>query len=201
MDFEVLHPDFYNLPADLVAAHLLGHFLLRRVRDEWLGGPIVETEAYLIGDPASHSFRGETPRTRTMHGLYGHAYVYQIYGYHYCFNTVCRPRGEPEAVLVRAIEPQFGVEAMRLNRPVALDRNLTNGPAKFCQALAIDRTLDGADLCSLTSPVIIARNPDRDQLLRDHGPLVQTTRIGLSVAKEMQLRWYLTGSKWVSRRK
>ena len=135
-----------------------------------------------------------------MFGPPGRAYVYFIYGNHYCFNAVCGAAGVAEAVLVRAIEPTLGENSMRANRPVTKPRDLTNGPAKFCEALAIDRALDGADLCAAGSPVFIATNPDWKRVRRKLGPLVTTTRIGITLAADRSLRFYLGGSEFVSRR-
>jgi DNA-3-methyladenine glycosylase len=135
-----------------------------------------------------------------MFGPPGHAYVYFIYGNHWCFNAVCSPSGTAEAVLLRAIEPSFGVGWMQQRRPVAKARDLTNGPAKFCAALAIDRELDHADLCDDASPIQIAENPERAQLLKQRGPIITTTRVGLSQAADWPLRFYLEGSVFVSRR-
>jgi DNA-3-methyladenine glycosylase len=160
----------------------------------------VETEAYLVNDPACHGYKRETPRNRAMYGPPGHAYVYFIYGNHWCFNAVCRPKGVAEAVLVRAIEPTLGVEWMQRQRAVRKPADLTNGPAKFCAALDIDRALDHADLCSLDSPVFIAENAARTKLLRKLGPVVTTTRIGITQAADWSLRFYLEGSTFVSRR-
>src|SRR5208282_2030897 len=148
------------------------------------GGPIVETEAYLAGDPASHAYGGETARNRAMFGPPGHAYIYLIYGFHFCVNAVCRPAGQAEAVLIRAIEAEFGLELMRQNRHVPSAIQLTNGPGKLCAALAIDRTLDGLDLCDASSPLFIARNPRAAAWRRRRGPLAATPRIGLNRAAD-----------------
>ncbi len=111
--FEPLPPCFYEPEADLVAPQLLGHYLIRNTPGGVLGGPIVEVEAYLVGDPAAHSFPGETPRNRVMFGPPGFAYVYLIYGLHFCINAVCRPSGTAEAILIRAIEAELGEGKMR----------------------------------------------------------------------------------------
>ena len=195
-----LAEEFYLPGAETVAPLLLGHWLVRNTPGGPSGGIIVETEAYLAHDPSCHGYNRETPRNRAMYGPPGRAYVYFIYGNHWCFNAVCRPAGVAEAVLVRAIEPSFGVEWMRTNRPVAEAVNLTNGPAKFCAALKIDRTLDAADLCNRESPIFIAENPERHQLLDALGPLTTTTRIGITKAADWPLRFYLGGSRYVSRR-
>ena len=142
---------FYAASAALVAPRLLGHWLLRRTPEGFSGGLIVETEAYLADDPACHAFKGETVRNRSMFGPAGRAYVYFIYGNHWCFNAVCRPPGIGEAVLVRALEPTFGAAWMQGRRPVAREVELSNGPAKLCQALAIDRRMPA--ICSLSFAV------------------------------------------------
>lgn len=200
MKFTPLLRRFYRPSADVVAPALLGHFLIRRTPDGFAGGPMVETEAYLCEDPACHAARGLTPRNRSMFGPPGHGYVYLIYGYHFCFNAVCQAPGVGEAVLVRALEPEFGLEFLQARRPVA-ERALSNGPAKLCQALAIDRSLDAVDLCDSGSEVFIARNPDRREFFEKRGPMVTTTRIGISQAADRPLRFYLEGSRWVSRRR
>ncbi len=191
---------FYEPTADVVAPRLLGHFLIRNTPAGPCGGAIVETEAYVAGDPAAHSFVGETARNRVMFGPPGHAYVYFIYGNHYCINAVCRPKGCAEAVLIRAIEVEFGEALMRAWRHVKSMPELTNGPAKLCEALDIDRRFDGADLCAADSPVFIARNPEVNKFRRERGPMVTTTRVGITKAAERPLRFYLAGSPFVSRK-
>jgi len=196
-----LPESFYEPSAELVAPKLLGHLLLRRTPDgTWAGGEIVEAEAYLANDPACHGFRRETARNRSMYGPPGRAYVYFIYGNYFCFNAVCAHRGVAEAVLVRAIEPTHGEDWMRKNRPVATRRELTAGPSKLCLALDLEREFDGADICSTRSDLIIAGNPNLKEFLRDRGPMITTTRIGLSVAEHMPLRFYFDRSEFVSRR-
>jgi len=196
-----LPASFYEPSAERVAPKLLGHFLLRRTPGgTWAGGTIVETEGYLANDPACHGFRRQTPRNRSMYGPPGRGYVYFIYGNYFCFNAVCAHKEIAEAVLIRAIEPTFGAEWMEQNRPVVKPRELTSGPSKLCLALHIEREFDGGDLCSLNSSLIIAENPDVKKLLRTRGPVVTATRIGLSVAEHLPLRFYLEGSDFVSRR-
>ena len=196
-----LPSSFYEPSAAVVAPKLLGHFLLRRTPDgSWAGGEIVETEAYLANDPACHAFRGETARNRSMFGPPGRAYVYFIYGNYFCCNAVCAAPGLGEAVLIRAIEPKFNVKWMQLNRPVNKLRELTSGPAKLCLALDIERPLDGTDLGSLNSDLVVMKNPEVKKFLRTRSPVVTTTRVGLSVAAHLPLRFYLEGSAFVSRR-
>jgi DNA-3-methyladenine glycosylase len=191
---------FYEPSAKTVARHLLGHFLIRRTADGFAGGVIVETEAYVKGDPACHAYCGRTERNKVMWENPGHAYVYFIYGCYYCFNTVCRPPGQAEAVLIRAIEPDWGLEFMRRNRTASDDKHLTSGPGKLCAALKIDRSLDGADLCDTASPIFIAKNPRLNQTRRRLGPLITTTRVGLTQAADWPLRYLLEAGRSISKR-
>jgi DNA-3-methyladenine glycosylase len=200
MKFVPLPRSFYLPSAEVVAPRLLGHWLVRRTDKRLVGGRIVETEAYLIGDAACHGFVGETARNRVMYGPPGFAYVYLIYGYYFCFNTVCLPKGTAEAVLVRGVEAEIGEDLMQANRPVSTAVQLTNGPGKLCDAMAITRKLDGGDLCSAESPVFVARNEELESFLKERGPMVTTTRIGLTKAADLPLRFYLEGSKFVSKR-
>ena len=196
---EPLPRDFYLPSAETVAPRLLGHFLLRRCDNTWLGGPIVETEAYLVEDPACHSYRGETARNRVMFGHPGHAYVYFIYGCHFCVNAVCRPGGVAEAVLIRAIEPAIGHDLILKNRPGTREGNLTNGPGKLCQALKIGRDQNGRDITRKASEIVIARNPDLEATLKALGPATVSTRIGITQAAHLPLRFYLKNSRFVSK--
>jgi DNA-3-methyladenine glycosylase len=198
--WQPLPREFYEPSAEVVAPLLLGHWLVRNTPEGPSGGLIVETEAYLANDPACHGYKRQTPRNRAMYGPPGHAYVYFIYGNHWCFNAVCRPAGVAEAVLVRAIEPEFGLEWMRLHRRAAKGSELTNGPAKLCAALEIDGRFDGADLCDGRSLVYLAASPERKAVMDRLGPVVATSRVGITQAADWPLRFYLEGSKYVSRR-
>jgi DNA-3-methyladenine glycosylase len=200
MDFVPLPRKFYEPSAEIVAPLLLGHWLIRNTPQGPCGGPIVETEAYIKGDPACHAAPGRTKRNRVMWEEPGHSYVYLIYGFHFCFNTVCRPKDEAEAVLIRAVEPQFGEKFMHELRPVAKTENLTNGPGKLCSAMNIDRGLDGADLCDPNSQIFVAQNPELKKFLKQRGLMITTTRIGLTKAADLPLRFYLDGSSFVSKR-
>jgi len=142
----ILKKDFYQRDTIQVAKDLLGKKLVRRQKGRILSGMIVETEAYLSrSDSASHAYKGQTPRSSVMFGPAGRAYVYFIYGMHYMFNVVTEEKGSPGAVLVRAVEPLNGLHQMQARRKKT-GRDLTNGPAKLCQAMAIDKFLNGWDL-------------------------------------------------------
>lgn len=153
---------------------------------------IVETEAYHQTDAASHSYRGRTARTEVMFGEAGHLYVYFTYGMHYCMNIVTGEAGEGAAVLIRAAEPLSGWELLRKNRPRAADLQLTNGPAKLCQALGIDRNWNGLDL-SQGVLRLITRLPLPATMIE------QTTRIGISQAQEQPWRFYIRDNQFISR--
>src|ERR1035441_9087386 len=198
--FRPLPRRFYEPSAKVVAPALLGHWLIRNTASGPCGGAIVETEAYLIGDPACHGAPGPTARNRVIFGAPGHGYIYLIYGYHFCVNAVCQPAGVAEAVLIRAVDAAWGEEFMRKRRRIDARLDLTNRPAKLCQALDIDRGLDGVDLCDSKSPLFIARNPAAEEFQRENGPIITTTRIGLTRAADLALRSYLEGSPFVSRR-
>jgi DNA-3-methyladenine glycosylase len=198
-DFKPLPRSFYEPSSAVVAPRLLGHWLIRNSPDGPCGGPIVEVEAYQEDDPASHAYGGETKRNRVMYGPPGQAYVYLIYGFYFCVNAVCRPAGRAEAVLIRAIEAEVGLDVMRQNREAATTFALTNGPGKLCAALAIDRKLDGLDLCDASSPLFIAKNQHLSQFRRQRGPVAVSARIGLTKAANLPLRYYFAGSPFISR--
>ncbi|MBX6332272.1 MAG: DNA-3-methyladenine glycosylase [Gemmatimonadaceae bacterium] len=185
---------FYARDTERVARELLGAVLCCRTPDGWAAGRIVETEAYLgEHDPACHAAVGPTERNRWLYGPPGIAYVYFIYGVHWCFNAVTRDTGWPAAVLVRAIEPIEGLDLMRERRGhPARERDLTNGPGKLCAALGITGAMSGWRLYD--SPLTIHRGidiPDAD--------VITTPRIGITRAAEWPLRWLVKDSPYVSR--
>lgn len=198
--YSPLPRSFYEPSAKKVAPDLLGHFLIRNTPKGPCGGVIVETEAYLVGDAACHGAPGPTRRNRVMFGHPGHAYVYLIYGFHFCVNAVCQPAGVAEAVLIRAVEVTMGKELMSAYRAAVTERELTNGPGKLCQAMNITRAQDGVDLCDADSELFIAENPELKKFRKEKGPMITTKRIGITKAAELPLRFYLAGSEFVSKR-
>lgn len=185
---------FFARETEIVSRELLGAVLSCRTPEGVASGRIVETEAYLgEHDPACHAAAaGLTERTCWLYGDPGTAYVYFIYGMHWCFNAVTREHGHPSAVLVRALEPLEGVDLMRRRRPKAkTDRDLTNGPGKLCAALGIDSRHNGLRL--QRPPLLITRGTryTDDQV-------VTAPRIGVTKAADWPLRWYVAGSEFVS---
>lgn len=188
--------DFYQQPTLQTARDLLGKRLVRILNGQRLSGLIVETEAYIgEDDKACHASRGRTPRTEVMYGLPGHAYIYFIYGMYHCFNVVTEGEGFPAAVLIRALEPLEGLEWMRRHRPGRPDDQLSNGPGKLCAALAIDRTLNGVDLC--TSQIFFI---EEGRTVADE-EIATSPRIGIrsdEVARSRPWRFYIKGNPCVS---
>jgi DNA-3-methyladenine glycosylase len=165
---------FYARDTLTVARELLGQRLVRLLDGQRIAGRIVEVEAY-IGeeDEACHAAPGRTARNAVMYGPAGHAYVYFIYGMHHCFNVVTEREGFPAAVLVRALEPVEGIDVMRAHRRGRDGVELTNGPAKLCYALAVDRALNGVDLVASTELWI-----ERDVAIED-GQVATGPRVGV----------------------
>jgi DNA-3-methyladenine glycosylase len=186
---------FYEQPTVAVARQLLGKYLVRKHPDGKTVGRIVETEAY-VGpeDRACHASRGRTARTETMFGPPGYAYVYFIYGFYHCLNIVTEAVDHPSAVLIRALEPSAGFASMRTRRRTEEDRNLTSGPGKLCQAFAIDRSLNGADVCGTVLYVEDRGEPPPK--------IVATPRIGVDYAgqwKNKPWRFLIRGNEFVSK--
>jgi DNA-3-methyladenine glycosylase len=185
---------FYNRPAIEVARALLGTVLVHGTTS----GRIVETEAYLgpqsgLEDRAAHSWRGITPRTRVIFGQPGHAYVYLIYGMYECLNVVTEPEGIAGCVLIRALEPVAGISRMRRRRPGASGvEKLANGPGKLTLALGITRRHNGADL---TSGPLTIHSPEGPEALR----IGVSPRIGIKHGADLPLRFFIEGSRFVSR--
>jgi DNA-3-methyladenine glycosylase len=192
----ILLPEFYAQDTISVARKLLGCYLVHLEEERTTLGKIVETEAYLADDPASHSFRGETKRSSVMFGPAGYAYVYFIYGMHVCLNVVTGEVGRGEAVLFRALEPVDGLAVMHDRRGTHRVDLLCSGPARLTEALGISLELNGCPLfegpVQLWSADSFPSPPP--------APIVQTTRIGISKAIDLPHRFYLQNNPHVSRR-
>lgn len=183
-----------RLPDDTteLARFLIGKLVVRALPEGLAAGRIVETEAYLgARDEASHAFRGMTPRNRAMFGPKGYAYVYFIYGVYYALNVTSAPEGVGEAVLIRAAEPVFGLDAMARLRGQVPERDLMRGPGRLAMALDIDRRLDGTDLCA-AGPLWLSCDGCQPP------EIGASTRIGISRDADRPLRFFLKGSRYVS---
>ncbi|MEF2072507.1 DNA-3-methyladenine glycosylase [Consotaella aegiceratis] len=177
---------FFDRPAAEVAHDLIGTILTV----DGVGGRITETEAYDQDDPASHSFIGPTARNGVMFGPAGRAYVYRSYGIHWCLNAVCEPEGVGSAVLIRALEPLYGLDRMQQRRGLDDARKLCTGPGRLCQALGIDLGFNGLPL-----------DEPPFQLAGDGhlGEVVIGQRIGITRGVETTWRYGLAGSRYLSR--
>jgi DNA-3-methyladenine glycosylase len=183
---------FLDGPASDVAPLILGSIIERTIDGQLLRARIVEVEAYDQTDAASHSYKGSTPRTEIMFGPSGHLYVYFTYGMHYCCNIVTGPPGYGAAVLLRAAEPLAGQMEMVRRRDGQEGLNLTNGPAKLCQALGIDKALNGHDLQKAPLRLIPG-------FLFPGERISQTTRIGITRAVDVPWRFYISDNRFVSK--
>lgn len=189
-----LPASFFDRETEIVSRELLGAVLSCHTADGLASGRIVETEAYLgEHDPACHAAgAGLTGRTRWLYGEPGTAYVYFIYGMHWCFNAVTKEHGHPSAVLVRALEPLEGLDLMHRRRPKAkTDRDLTNGPGKLCAALGVGPQHNGARL--QRRPLLITQGTTYSD-----DEIVTAPRIGVTKAADWALRWYVAESEYVS---
>jgi DNA-3-methyladenine glycosylase len=183
----VIDRDFFARSVHEVAPELVGATLLVA----GVGGTIVEVEAYDREDPAAHGYRGRTARNASMFGPPGHAYVYRSYGVHWCLNLVCEEEGSAAAVLVRALEPTDGLEAMLARRGLEDVRLLCSGPGRLCQALGVTRDHDGLALDR--PPFALRERAGVPELAA--GP-----RVGITRAAERPWRYGLAGSRFLSRR-
>ena len=203
-DAKLLRRAFFNRDPRIVSRELLGKLIVRREGRKQLAGRIVEVEAYLgAGDLAAHAAAGHTARNAVIFGPPGHAYVYFIYGVHYCLNISCLPAGDAGCVLIRALEPASGIVDMAKARELAdLDltsirdlRKLASGPGKLCEALGITRPRDNdKDMVS----------PDSDLQVMNDGFRVDevavTQRIGITKSAEMPLRYVMAGNVFISKK-
>jgi DNA-3-methyladenine glycosylase len=195
----LLKPEFFDADPRKVARALLGKLLIRRTSRGPLVGRVVETEAYLgAGDAAAHAVAGKTARNFVLFGPPGFAYVYFIYGNHYCLNVSCLPDGVPGCVLFRALEPVTGIEKMAEARGITIAkegdlRKISSGPGRMCEALGITRERDnGKSLASANSDLQLVEDGYRVRRV------VVTRRIGISKSADEPLRYLIAGNAFVS---
>lgn len=197
--FRPLSRSFFARDPRTVARGLLGKVLVRDLGGERLTGRIVEVEAYLgTSDPAAHAAAGHTPRNAVLFGPPGHAYIYFIYGNHYCLNVSCERKGRAGSVLFRALEPLTGIDDMAAARGIQLDgprslKLLTSGPGRLCQAFGITRAADNAKDLTLTASGLWIGS-DGDHKI----PVIVTPRIGITKAAGDLLRYIVAGNAFVS---
>lgn len=195
----ILPGDFYERPTIDVAQALLGCCLVHEEGNMTTAGKIVETEAYLSGDPAAHSFIGKTKRNAVLFGPVGHAYVYLIYGMHYCVNVVTGEEGLGEAVLIRALEPLQGIHVMKRRRVTESISQLCSGPGKLTAAMGITRECNGVSF--MDGPLRIrSRDSAPGTVPVRNDEIVRTTRVGIIKAAEKPLRFYLKDCPFISRK-
>ena len=196
MDFSQLQlvpKEFFQGDTYELASKVLGMYLVKEFGHARIVSRIVELECYTSNDPASHSFRGITPRNSVMFDSGGIAYVYFIYGMYYCFNIVTDKFGVGGALLIRALEPISGIDIMLNNRKMSGLEQLSNGPGKLCIALDINKKDNGKDLnCS---DIKIYKSKTAENM-----EIVQTKRIGIKVGTELNYRFYIKGNKYVSKK-
>jgi DNA-3-methyladenine glycosylase len=201
---KLLQRAFFNRDPRAVARELLGKLIVRREGRKQIAGRIVEVEAYLgAGDLAAHAVAGNTARNAVLWGPPGHAYIYFIYGVHYCLNISCLPAGEAGCVLIRALEPVSGIANMAKARGFAdLDltsardlRKLASGPGKLCEALGITRPRDnGKDMLAAASNLQVISDGFRTK------EVAITQRIGITKSPELPLRYVIAGNAFLSRK-
>lgn len=184
--------EILNIPVEEAARRLLGAVIERAVNGTVLRVKIVEVEAYDQHDPASHTFRGPSARNASMFKAAGHAYVYFIYGMHYCLNIVVGASDFGAGVLIRAVEPLDGEAEMIINRGGRTGLELTNGPSKLCEALAINSDLNGHDISQLPLRLILAPRLPSEQI-------VVATRVGITKAADLPRRFYIRDNPYISK--
>ncbi len=192
--YKKLSRDFYLRDTNIVAKELIGKLLVKKERNGYLSGKIVECEAYIdTDDPASHSFGKITKRNKVMFEKGGTVYVYFIYGNHYCLNIVTDRKGKGCAVLIRAIEPIEGIEIMKKRRKnITNIYNISNGPAKVCQAFGIDLKMNGKDITG--NSLFIAESNDKDFI-----KVRISRRIGIKKGSELPYRYFIYGNSYVTK--
>ncbi|MCD4669336.1 MAG: DNA-3-methyladenine glycosylase [Actinomycetia bacterium] len=186
----ILKRSFFQRDTAQVAKDLLGKILAKRSGTKTFSGIITETEAYYgIGDPASHAFRGMTPRSRLMFGKAGIAYIYLCYGMYWLLNAVTEEEGIPGAVLIRGLKPLEGIKGMKKRRKVSDKKRLADGPGKLTIAMGVNGADNGRDMTIKESSLYIMEGPDRSGKLR----IENTSRIGITDGKDRMLRYIAIG--------
>ena len=192
---DILNYNFYKRNTSIVAKELLGKILVKTKYNKTIGGVIVETEAYYgMDDPASHASRGLTPRAKIMFGRPGIAYVYLCYGMYYLLNVVTETKGNPGAVLIRAVEPIYGINIMAGKRGIKEKEKLANGPGKLTIALGVNSSDNGKDFTKIKSKLCIYNN----KILNRDINISVSKRIGITNGRDKQLRYFIKDSKFVS---
>ena len=184
--------DLFQKDTVSVAKELLGMYLVHKSNEGMTVGKIVETEAYLQNDPGSHSHKGMTKRNAQMFGKAGTAYVYLIYGVYHCFNVVTNKEGGGEAVLIRALEPVKGIALMKKRRKTDNEKNLCNGPGKLVIAMGVTKEHNGTNLLSGSLSLLPRKTNDRFEICT-------STRIGISVGKELPYRFFIQKNPFISK--
>jgi len=187
----ILARSFYERDTSEVAHDLIGKIVVREVHGHLLRGIIVETESYRNDDPSSHAFRGKTVRTTALFGPAGHAYIYFSYGIHWCLNIVAHDNHHAGGVLIRALEPVQGIEIMQKNRGIQKIIQLANGPGKLTEALHITKADYGIDMTVKNGLYVIDHSIELKKV-------IATTRIGISKAHDLPLRFCLKDSPYLS---
>lgn len=188
----MIDKNYFNQDALDLAPSLLGKILIHETSEGITIGMIVETEAYSQEDAASHSFSGETPRTKAMFGPGGHAYIYFTYGMHYCFNVVSGPAGHGQGVLIRALQPIEGMDIMKKRRSKDEMKILCNGPAKLVQAMGITKSDYGKPLFNGNLRIEEYKYIGKEDI-------VASPRVGISKEKDKMWRFYIKNSNFVSK--
>lgn len=189
---KILSQNFFNKNSEILAPGLLGCTLVHKTPEGLTSGIIVETEAYSQEDAASHSYNGETARTKAMFGSAGHVYIYFTYGMHYCFNVVSGQPGHGQGVLIRALQPVEGIEIMQKRRSKDNQKELCNGPAKLVQAMGITKADYGKPLFDNNELFIKSRKQGKLDIQKG-------SRIGVSKEIEKPLRFWIAGNPYISR--
>ena len=177
-----------------IAKNLLGYTLVHESDEGITAGIIVETEAYLQGDPACHAYRRKSVRNAPMFGEAGTIYVYQIYGMHFCVNISTNKKDIGEAVLIRALEPTLGIDLMEIRRKTELLKNLCSGPGKLVQAMGIHKRMNDWHILDSDLKIISPNSQLSDN------EIITTTRIGITQGVDLPYRFYVKDNKFVSRK-